>query len=58
MAKNKRKKRRFRWDRLWWTLVTIWLAWLVISYIDIVIHNTEAQPVYLAWNLFAKLGQL
>ena len=56
MAKNKRKKRRFRWDRLWWVLVTIWLAWLVISYIDIVTHNSEAQPVYLAWNLFARLG--
>lgn len=30
-------------------------VWMFISWVDIVTHNLDSQPVYLAWNLFTIL---
>ena len=40
-----------------WLIVTgfLLMAWMIISWIDIVAHNLDPQPVYQAWNLFAIL---
>ena len=27
-------------------------AWVILSWIDIVMHNLDANPVYQAWNFF------
>jgi hypothetical protein len=38
-------------------LITSFLfcAWLVISWADIVLHNTNPNPEYLSWNIFTLL---
>ena len=30
-------------------------AWMFISWIDVVTHNLDPEPVYQAWNFFALL---
>ena len=50
------KKRRIRWDRviecLARALVFTFVAWVFISYFNIVLHNTEEHPCYFEWNFF------
>lgn len=50
------KKRHIRWDRviecLAWALVFTFIAWVFISYFNIVLHNTEEHPCYFDWNFF------
>lgn len=29
-----------------------WLAWFLLSWVDVVLHNTMPNPVYQPWNLF------
>ena len=29
------------------------MAWGVLSWVDVVMHNLNPNPVYQAWNLFA-----
>lgn len=31
------------------------LAWMFISWIDVITHNLNPNPVYHAWNLFILL---
>ena len=33
----------------------ILFAWMFISWIDVVTHNLDPEPVYQAWNFFALL---
>ena len=33
----------------------ILLAWMFISWVDVVTHNLDPEPVYQAWNIFALL---
>lgn len=30
-------------------------AWMFISWIDVVTHNLDPEPMYQAWNLFVLL---
>ena len=30
-----------------------WLIWLLLSWIDVVLHNVMLNPVYHSWNFFA-----
>ena len=50
------KKRHIRWDRviecLAWVLAFMFIAWVVISYFNIILHNTEDHPSYFDWNFF------
>lgn len=50
------KKRHLRWDRvikcLGWALIFTFVAWVFISYFNIVLHNTEEHPCYFDWNFF------
>lgn len=50
------KKRHIRWDRviecLARALVFTFVAWVFISYFNIVLHNTEEHPCYFDWNFF------
>ena len=50
------KKRHIRWDRviecLARVLVFTFVAWVCISYFNIVLHNTEEHPCYFDWNFF------
>lgn len=53
------RTRRFRWDRLalcvYMVFNLVFVAWVALSYLDIVLHNTEANPTYLTWNLFTVM---
>lgn len=33
----------------------ILIFWIAASYIDVVIHNCDTNPVYTAWNIFTIL---
>lgn len=33
----------------------LFVLWTIISWIDVVIHNLDPEPVYQAWNLFTLL---
>lgn len=52
----RRKTRRFRWDRFVGCAVSILLlaitTWVVLSYLNVITHNMDAQPEYQVWNLF------
>lgn len=32
---------------------TTFIAWLFLSWLDVVLHNMDPEPVYRAWNFFA-----
>jgi hypothetical protein len=53
------RTRRFRWDRLalcvYMACNLAFVAWVALSYFNIVLHNTEANPVYFTWNFFTVL---
>jgi hypothetical protein len=53
------RRRRIRWDRvlesIFLTVMCLFVAWIVVSYCNIVLNNNEANPVYLPWNLFMVL---
>lgn len=29
-----------------------WLVWFLLSWVDVILHNTTLNPVYQPWNLF------
>lgn len=29
-----------------------WFMWLLLSWVDVILHNTMLNPVYQPWNLF------
>lgn len=29
-----------------------WFMWLLLSWVDVILHNTTLNPVYQPWNLF------
>lgn len=31
------------------------MLWVFISWVDIITHNLDPEPVYQAWNIFAML---
>lgn len=33
-------------------LIVAALIWIFLSYLDVVFHNTSANPVYAPWNFF------
>ena len=37
------------------TAALIW-AWWIASYIDVITHNLDPNPVYQVWNFFTLLG--
>lgn len=50
------KRRHIRCDRviecLAWAAIFTFVAWVFISYFNIVLHNTEEHPIYFDWNFF------
>ena len=36
----------------------IFTAWFMVSYIDIILHNLDDEPIYKAWNLFTILIEM
>lgn len=56
----RRKTRRFRWDRFAGCVGSLLLlaitTWVVLSYINVINHNTDAQPEYQVWNVFNYMG--
>lgn len=36
-------------------IIFMLLAWMFISWIDVIAHNLDPEPVYQAWNIFAIL---
>lgn len=53
------RTRRFRWDRLakcvYMACNLVLVAWVVLSYFNVILQNTEANPVYFTWNFFKVL---
>jgi hypothetical protein len=53
------KKKRFRWDRLALCVYVAcnlaFVVWVALSYFNIVLHNTEANPAYFTWNFFTTV---
>ncbi len=37
------------------SLMIVLSAWIMASYLDVVTHNLNPDPVYKAWNLFVLL---
>lgn len=37
---------------LLWSAVFAFDAWIFISWVDIVLHNTRPNPIYQVWNFF------
>ena len=36
-------------------IICLLFAWMFISWIDVVTHNLDPEPIYHAWNFFALL---
>jgi hypothetical protein len=34
-------------------LMILMVVWFVMSFVDVIIHNLNPDPVYKAWNLFS-----
>ena len=53
------RRRHIRWDRvlksIFFAAIFVLVAWVVVSYVNIVLHNTEAHPVYFRWNFFSNV---
>lgn len=39
---------------IFYTIIIILIAWFVLSYFDVVVHNLDS-PTYKSWNLFQLL---
>lgn len=40
----------------WLSVSTVmFLIWVFISWIDVITHNLDSEPVYQAWNFFVLL---
>lgn len=39
-------------ERLFYLLCIATLSWMIISWADVVIHNSNPNPIYQSWNLF------
>ena len=52
----KTRRRHIRWDRvlesLFFAATFAFVAWVAISYFNVVLHNTEEHPMYFSWNFF------
>ena len=42
-------------SRLFTIVMVLFIVWFVASYMDIVMHNLDDEPIYKAWNLFELL---
>lgn len=42
-------------SRLFTIAMVLFIVWFVASYMDIVMHNLDDEPMYKAWNLFELL---
>ncbi len=42
-------------SRLFTIIMVLFIMWFVASYMDIVMHNLDDEPMYKAWNLFELL---
>ena len=42
-------------SRLFTIIMVLFIVWFVASYMDIVMHNLDDEPMYKAWNLFELL---
>ena len=53
------RRRKVRWDRVisCFLLMVIFIvtSWLTASYVDVVTHNLDDEPVYQEWNVFTKI---
>lgn len=38
-----------------YVICTVILAWLLLSWIDVVLHNGNENPVYAEWNLLTMI---
>lgn len=46
----------FRMLRDWLSVsFVLFLIWVFISWIDVITHNLDSEPVYQAWNFFVLL---
>ena len=45
-------------NKLFTITMIIFLVWFVMSYMDIIAHNLDDEPVYKAWNLFKILVEM
>lgn len=41
--------------KMFGTIGWLVVGWFGISWIDVVLHNLDDEPVYQAWNIFALL---
>ena len=52
-------KRHVRWDRVIGCFLFlagfVAVGWLTASYVDVVTHNSDREPVYQEWNAFVQL---
>lgn len=50
------RKKHFRWDRLHecvlWAGIIVFSIWVVVSYCNVIMHNSDDCPVYKDWNFF------
>lgn len=49
-----KKKRHIKWERIFSVILIAFIIWVIISYFDIMMHNTTTC-VYQNWNLFEML---
>lgn len=40
---------------MYYMIIIVFVAWLAVSYIDIVIDNTLPNPTHFDWNFFVLL---
>lgn len=45
-------------NKLFTIAMIIFMAWFVASYIDIIAHNLDDEPMYKVWNLFTILIEM
>lgn len=45
-------------SRLFTITIVLFIVWFVASYMDIVMHNLDDEPIYKAWNLFTILIEM
>lgn len=53
-------KKHVRWDRVigcfLFLVAFVIMCWIVASYVDVVTHNLDTEPVYQEWNVFVHIG--
>lgn len=42
-------------NKLFTIIMVLFIVWFVASYMDIVMHNLDDEPIYKVWNLFTIL---